>query len=142
MLVQSLLPELPRRHFLHPYTTTIAIRTPSPPRTQMGARQLRPVLMHLKREVTKAQQGQPGPPHPAQLNITSVAMLENFFALSWARFGQGWRPDVPPHLDRCVCMCVCEGGLSAIAYSLDLCFCAACSSCGACGSPFRIRVKA
>ncbi|CAN0073697.1 unnamed protein product, partial [Ectocarpus sp. 8 AP-2014] len=68
---------------------------------QMGARQLRPVLMHLRREVTKAQRGQPDPPHPAHLHTTSVAMLENFFALSWARFGQGWRPDVPPHLDRC-----------------------------------------
>ncbi|CAN0496257.1 unnamed protein product, partial [Ectocarpus sp. 12 AP-2014] len=67
---------------------------------QMGARQLRPVLMHLRREVTKAQRGQPDPPHPAHLHTTSVAMLENFFALSWARFGQGWRPDVPPHLDR------------------------------------------
>lgn len=67
---------------------------------KMGARQLRPVLMHLKREVTKAQQGQPGPPHLASINTTSVAMLESFFALSWARFGQGWRPDVPPHLDR------------------------------------------
>ncbi|CAM9149523.1 unnamed protein product, partial [Scytosiphon promiscuus] len=66
---------------------------------QMGARQLRPVLMHLKREVTKAQQGQPGPPHPAHVHTTSVAMLETFFSLSWARFGQGWRPDVPPHLD-------------------------------------------
>lgn len=66
----------------------------------MGARQLRPVLMHLKREVTKAQQGQPGPPHPAHVHTTSVAMLETFFSLSWARFGQGWRPDVPPHLDR------------------------------------------
>ncbi|CAM9739893.1 unnamed protein product, partial [Pylaiella littoralis] len=66
---------------------------------QMGARQLRPVLMHLQREVTKAQQGQPGPPHPAHLHTTSVAMLETFFTLSWARFGQGWRPDVPPHLD-------------------------------------------
>lgn len=66
----------------------------------MGARQLRPVLMHLKREVTKAQQGQPGPPQAGYMRTTSVAMLETFFALSWARFGQGWRPDVPPHLDR------------------------------------------
>lgn len=56
--------------------------------------------MHLKREVTKAQQGQPVPPQPGYMTTTSVAMLENFFALSWARFGQGWRPDVPPHLDR------------------------------------------
>lgn len=56
--------------------------------------------MHLKREVTKAQQGQPQPPHLAHMHVTSVAMLETFFALSWARFGQGWRPDLPPHLDR------------------------------------------
>ena len=58
----------------------------------MGARLLEPVLVHFKREQTDS----------AQTQSTSVGMLEAFFALSWARFGQGWRPDVPLHLDRWV----------------------------------------
>ncbi|CAM9758996.1 unnamed protein product, partial [Discosporangium mesarthrocarpum] len=62
----------------------------------MGAKQLEPVLVNLKREATKAQQGHPNPPHLQSAHTTSVSMFDNFFALSWARFGQGWRPDDPP----------------------------------------------
>jgi hypothetical protein len=31
------------------------------------------------------------------MHTTSVTMLDTFFSLSWARFGQGWRPDIPPY---------------------------------------------
>jgi hypothetical protein len=36
-------------------------------------------------------------PPQTHMHTTSVTMLDTFFSLSWARFGQGWRPDVPPY---------------------------------------------
>ncbi|CAM9205493.1 unnamed protein product [Phaeothamnion confervicola] len=64
---------------------------------QMGAQNLQPVLLYLRREATGAQRRQAQPPPIVNMHSTSVTMLDTFYSLSWARFGQGWRPDV--HLD-------------------------------------------
>ncbi|CAM9884841.1 unnamed protein product [Chrysoparadoxa australica] len=55
---------------------------------QVGARSLQAVLLAVRSEAARADGGTPN-------QAGSMALLDSFFCLSWARFGKGWRPDVP-----------------------------------------------
>ncbi len=59
----------------------------------MSARRLQQLFLSLQCETSRAQATQRQPPSN-HLESTSIAMLDTFFGLTWARFRQGWRPDV------------------------------------------------
>ncbi len=77
-------------------------RTPQAKRVvqiiNMSAKSLQRLFMGLQREISRPQRMQRQPPS-IHLESTSVGMLNSFFGLSWARFGQGWRPDVWDRFD-------------------------------------------
>ncbi len=59
----------------------------------MSASSLQRLFLNLQCETSQAQRTHKH--HPStQLESTSIGMFDAFFGLTWARFGQGWRPDV------------------------------------------------
>eukprot|EP01084_Bolivina_argentea_P034061 63004_1 len=59
----------------------------------MSASSLQRLFLKLQCETSQAQHTHKHPPS-TQLESTSIGMFDAFFGLTWARFGQGWRPDV------------------------------------------------
>jgi len=63
---------------------------------QAGAKALNFALASLNEERGGGMDGQDGTHH----HLQSLQQLDTFFTLTWARFGQGWRPDAPfPSVD-------------------------------------------